>query len=261
MGSSRLLLVAAIAVLALVCFHVGGARGFSIGSICNPLLSARGPWINGHSTFYDDHGRGGACGYGALGSQLYGTRFAAGSPRVYLGGLACGMCLEVRCVGSRACRRSSVRLTITDLCPPGYPNTQWCGGGKLHLDIGKDAFPIIADPRAGHVPIQFRSVPCAPYKVLKLNLRGHRWWLEVTALAIPGSGRVLKMEVAGKGGRWVSMKRAFGAAWSTAGSTLQTPISVRISIFGKLCKLIAKDCINGQIYNGRQLSCAYTVGY
>ncbi|GBG61802.1 hypothetical protein CBR_g23762 [Chara braunii] len=261
MKTSKLFLVAVIAVLTLACFHVGGARGFSIGGICNPLLSARGPWINGHSTFYDDHGRGGACGYGPLGSQLFANRFAAGSPRVYLGGLACGMCLEVRCVGSRACRRSSVRLTVTDLCPPGYPNTQWCGGGKLHLDISKNAFPIIADPRAGHVPIQFRSVPCAPYRILRLNLRGHMWWLEVTALAIPGSGRILRMEVAGRGGRWRSMKRSFGAAWSTTGASLRLPISVRISILGKFCKLIARDCIKGQIYNGKQLSCRYSVGY
>ncbi|GBG90673.1 hypothetical protein CBR_g51021 [Chara braunii] len=217
--------------LALLVVHLGGASGFTIGNICNPLLSARGPWINGQATFYDDHGRGGACGYGSLGSQLFGGRYAAGSPRVYLGGLACGMCFEVKCVRSTACKAGSVRVTITDLCPPRAPNSRWCGGGKLHLDMGRQAFPVIANPRAGAVPIQFRSIPCAPYKVLKLHLRGSRFWLEVTALAIPGSGRILKMEVAAAGGKWVAMKRAFGAAWAVTGQPMRTPISVKISIF------------------------------
>ncbi|GBG75428.1 hypothetical protein CBR_g20058 [Chara braunii] len=262
MGSIRLLLGAVIAVLALVSFHVGGANGFSIGSICNPLLSATGPWISGHATFYDDHGRGGACGYGRLGSELFGGRYAAGSPRVYLGGMACGMCLEVKCVGVPACKPATVRVTVTDLCPDRPPNTQWCGGGKLHLDMATAAFPVIANPRAGHVPIQFRSVPCAPYKMLKLHLRGNMFgWLEVTALGIPGSGKVLKMEVAGSDGSWVVMKRAFGAAWAVAGRPMRSPISVRIAIFGKLCKLVAKNCISGQNFNGVDLSCAYSVGY
>ncbi|GBG70292.1 hypothetical protein CBR_g6419 [Chara braunii] len=256
-----LFLGAAIAVLALVCFHVGGASGFKIGNICNPLLSARGPWINGHSTFYDDFGRGGACGYGRIGSQLYRNRFAAGSPRVYLGGLACGMCMEVKCVNSPACRPGSVRVTITDLCPPKYPNLRWCTGGKIHLDMARGAFPVIANPGAGHVPIQFRSVPCAPFRLLKFTLRGNRWgWLEVTTLTIPGSGRVLRLEYAMKGGAWTGMSRAFGAAWATKGKFLRFPISIRIAVFGKFCKLVAKDCIKGQFWNGQQLSCSYSVG-
>ncbi|GBG88488.1 hypothetical protein CBR_g47958 [Chara braunii] len=259
MGSSaRLFLAAAIAVLAMAGFLVGRARGFSL---CNHLLGAQGPWINAHATFYDDGGRGGACGYGSLGSQLFSNRFAAGSPAVYLGGLTCGMCVEVKCVESPACKAGSVRLTITDLCPPGAPNTQWCGGGKRHLDLAKGAFPVIANPGAGHVPIQFRTVPCAPYNVLTLNLRGHQWWLEVTAVGIPGSGRILRVEVAGNGSPWTVMKRAYGAAWATAGSTLRSPISVRVSIFGNLCKLTARDCIKGPIYNGRKVTCGYSVGY
>eukprot|EP00244_Chara_vulgaris_P007598 TRINITY_DN2832_c0_g2_i4.p1 TRINITY_DN2832_c0_g2~~TRINITY_DN2832_c0_g2_i4.p1 ORF type:complete len:262 (+),score=31.04 TRINITY_DN2832_c0_g2_i4:532-1317(+) len=261
MGQSRLLFAAAIGVLALISFHVGGANGFSIANICNPLLSSTGPWISGHATYYDDNGQGGACGYGSIGSQLFAGRYAAGSPRVYLAGMACGMCVEVKCVGSAACKPTTVRVTVTDLCPDSPPNTNWCGGGKLHLDLAKDAFPVIANPLVGHVPIQFRTVPCAEYKTLKLNLRGHKFWLEVTALGIPGSGKVLKMEVAGADGSWVEMKRAFGAAWAIAGKPMQTPISVRLSVFGKLCKLVAKNCISGQNFNGMQLTCGYSVTY
>ncbi|KAM7468523.1 hypothetical protein LguiB_016085 [Lonicera macranthoides] len=93
-----------------------------------------GGWINAHATFYgggDASGTmGGACGYGNLYSQGYGTNTAALSTALFNNGLSCGSCYEIRvpCM-----RRGGIRFTING---HSYFNlvliTNVGGGGDVH---------------------------------------------------------------------------------------------------------------------------------
>ena len=105
---------------------------------------------------------GGACGYGNLFQNGYGTDTAALSTTLFNNGYSCGACYRIKCAYSPHCY-SNVAFTIvtaTNICPPNWSqdsnNGGWCNPPRSHFDMSKPAFMKIADWKAGIIPIMFR---------------------------------------------------------------------------------------------------------
>ncbi|CAA0831509.1 Expansin-A7 [Striga hermonthica] len=179
----------------------------------SPVFCAT-PWQPTHATFYGDETAsetmGGACGYGNLFSNGYGTDTAALSSVLFNNGFGCGQCFQIKCDSN---------------------NGGWCNPPRTHFDMAKPVFMKIAQWKAGIMPVMFRIVPCVRQGGLRFSFQGNGYWLLVYVMNVGGGGDMASMWVKGTKTGWISMSHNWGASYQVFANLGGQALSFKITSY------------------------------
>ncbi|KAJ0975348.1 hypothetical protein J5N97_017313 [Dioscorea zingiberensis] len=158
-----------------------------------PVSGVSSKWLNAHATFYgeaDASGTmGGACGYGNLYSQGYGTSTAALSTALFNNGHTCGACFEIMCVDApKWCLPGSIVITATNFALQTMPFQMIMVAGAI-------------------LPFSISISPSPPSLRLLHTKQG------LSPSLIEGAGDVQAVSIKGAKTDWKSMSRNWGQNW------------------------------------------------
>ncbi|CAM0947111.1 unnamed protein product [Alopecurus aequalis] len=200
-------------------------------------------WLKANATFYggaDASGTmGGACGYGNLYSDGYGTRTAALSSVLFNDGASCGQCYKIACDRKRAearfCKPGvTVTVTATNLCPPNnaLPNDNggWCNLPRPHFDMAQPAWEKIGVYEGGIIPVMYQRVPCVKKGGVRFRIVGHDYFNLVLVMNVATAGSIKSMDVKSSDSNdWLPMARNWGANWHSLALLTEKELSFRLS--------------------------------
>jgi len=143
---------------------------------------------NGPATFYASDG-GGACSYDPGPDPLT----VAMNWSDYENSKACGAYVLVKAANGK-----SITVRVTNLCPAP------CRVGQL--DLSREAFAMLADPKAGEIPVTWSLVSPPLQKKISVRYKtgSSQWWCGIQV--IDHRNPVARLEVQA-GGQWKELKR------------------------------------------------------